>query len=123
MILALDTNALIALLVKDHPFQARIVETLKDYEGKRHFVISPFVYAEAHSIPNFERSVFHIFLGDVGISVDTALPDSLWERAGAAHAQYHARCKHSGYTEQKRLLTDFPYRRSRAWRERPLGHL
>ena len=107
MSLALDTNVVQALLEQAHPFQTRAVQALKQHRGGRQLIISPFVYAEAHGIPGFDAVTFAAFLQDVGIHIDRALPDDLWERAGEAHATYHLRRRRQGQAGHRRILTDF----------------
>ena len=106
MSLALDTNVVQALLEKNHPFQSDAVAALKRWGGQQ-LIISPFVYAEAHGIPSFDGSTFASFLQATGILVDKVLPDTLWQRAGEAHAAYHLRRRQQGQTEHRRILTDF----------------
>lgn len=106
--LALDTNVLQALLERDHPLQARAVTAMKLYQPRYHLLISPFVYAEAFGMPEFDETLFGSFLEQLGVTVDeTALPLRFWRRAGQAHAAYHARRRRHGHTGEKRILADF----------------
>ena len=107
MTLALDTNAVQALLQRNHLFQAQALEIVATQPQGRHLVISPFVYAECYGIPSFDESTFLTILEEAQITVDMNLPTNLWRRAGLAHSDYHKQHRREGKREPKRLLADF----------------
>jgi predicted nucleic acid-binding protein len=107
MTVALDTNVLQALLQRQHPLQSRAIEALQRHQPRNRLTISPFVYAEAHGIPNFQHDTFLAFLRDLGADIDLNPPEGMWPRAGEAHAAYHERRRRHGHTEPKRVLADF----------------
>lgn len=93
MIMAVDTNVLVALWNSADALNFRAQSGLDIALNQGSLVIAAPVYAELLTEPQRTESFLDSFCAQTGILVDGELPEAVWRAAGRAYRHYAARRK------------------------------
>ena len=108
MLVALDTNVVLALMRDDADDAVTISATLDTVSSQGALMICPPVYAELLAAPGRDRAFIDRFLEDTAIYVDWLLSRQVWESAAMAYRAYGERRRaQAGDVGPRRILTDF----------------
>lgn len=107
MIIALDTNVLVALWNSDDALNLRALSALEKAYTLGTLVISGAVFAELLASRGSSEIFLHKLLAENEISVDWPVSKDVWRTAGLAYKAYAERRRKSKQEEPRRILTDF----------------
>ncbi|WP_424952847.1 type II toxin-antitoxin system VapC family toxin [Deinococcus sp.] len=102
---AIDTNVLSDLLDGDAQGQHALT-VLRHLEAQGPLLICGVVYAELHGRAGTPPELIERFLAESGIELDSVGSRDIWEEAGRANAEQHARRRRGGVTGVRPVLPD-----------------